>query len=205
VELQRAVAAGLLGDLAVLRFSRSGAAPEKAWFADPALSGGIVLDQMIHDLDMARWVAGEVVRVSAVSSRRAEGARPIEAAHVLLTHRSGAISHVAGVWGPAHLRFTTGYSVTGTGGTLAHDSAAERPYVADLLASGDGGAALPDSDPLESPYYLELQEFLLAGRGGARPRVTTADGVEAVRIANAALESLQHGRPVDLATVGGAR
>lgn len=204
VQLRRAVEAGLLGELAVLRFFRSGAFPRaRAWFAEPALSGGIIMDQMIHDLDAARWIAGEVVRVSAVRSRRSEPA--VEAAHVLLTHESGAISQLSGVWGPAHLRFTTGYSVTGTGGTLEHDSAAERPYLADLLATPGGGDALPDSDALESPYYLELREFLLAGQGGHPPRVSAQDGVEAVRIANAAIESARRGRPVDLAPTGDDR
>ncbi|MBK0297482.1 gfo/Idh/MocA family oxidoreductase, partial [Bacillus sp. S34] len=63
VRLKEAVTTGLLGDLAVLRFVRSGAFPTRTpWFADRALSGGIVMDQMIHDIDIARWVAGEVVR-----------------------------------------------------------------------------------------------------------------------------------------------
>lgn len=198
-ELHRAVEAGVLGRLAVLRFYRSSAFPQgSAWFANPALSGGIILDLMIHDIDAARWIAGEVVRVSAVASRRAEAAGSIEAAHVLITHASGAITLVSGVWGPAHLRFTTGYSVTGTGGTLEHDSAAERPYVADLRYSSEGGEAFPDDEPLESPYFRELQEFLLADRGGATPRVTAADGAAAVRIATAAITSLQLGQPVDL-------
>jgi predicted dehydrogenase len=198
VRLREAVAAGVLGDLAVLRFSRSGAFPTRTpWFADRAQSGGIIMDQMLHDIDIARWIAGDVTRVSAVSSRTGDAAQPIEAAHVLLTHRSGAISHVAGLWGPAHLAFTTEYSVTGTLGTLEHSSAAERDYRTDLAESAGAGAILPDVDPAEDPYFLELREFVAAIAGGPDPRVGGHDGVEAVRLANAALSSLESGQPVE--------
>lgn len=204
VQLQRAVESGLLGELAVLRFSRSGAYPIRTpWFADRALSGGIIMDQMIHDIDVARWVAGEVVRVSAVSRTAGEDGAPVEAAHVLLTHRSGAISHIAGIWGPQHLAFRTEFSVTGTLGTLEHSSDGQRSLVTDLSLAAVGGQALPDIDPAESPYYLELKDFLGAIRGGSAPRITAADGVAAVAIAEAALESLDSGHPVDLEPEGG--
>ena len=66
---QAAVAAGQIGEVAILRFSRIGEFPTwSAWFADEAQSGGIVMDQMIHDLDIARWIAGEVTEVYAVKS-----------------------------------------------------------------------------------------------------------------------------------------
>lgn len=201
VRLKQAVDSGDLGELAVLRFARSGAFPTRTrWFADHALSGGIIMDQMIHDLDMARWVAGEVVRVSAVSASVSDPVNPVEAAHVLLTHASGAISHVAGLWGPQHLAFTTEYSVTGTRGTLAHASAAERNYRSDLAAGEAIDGLLPQIDPAEDPYFLELQEFLQALHGGPTPRVSAADGAAAVRIANAALLSLETGQPTELAT-----
>jgi predicted dehydrogenase len=200
VRLKEAVTTGLLGELAVLRFVRSGAFPTRTpWFADRALSGGIVMDQMIHDIDIARWVAGEVVRVSAVSVRGGTDAEPVEAAHVLLTHASGAISHVAGIWGPQHLGFSTEYSVTGTLGSLSHSSRAEQDYVADLAAPEALDGFLPQVDPADDPYGTELQEFVAAFAGGTAPRVTAEDGVAAVRIANAALESLETGQPVDLA------
>jgi myo-inositol 2-dehydrogenase/D-chiro-inositol 1-dehydrogenase len=200
VRLKEAVTTGLLGELAVLRFVRSGAFPTRTpWFADRALSGGIVMDQMIHDIDIARWVAGEVVRVSAVSVRGGTDAEPVEAAHVLLTHASGAISHVAGIWGPQHLGFSTEYSVTGTLGSLSHSSRAEQDYVADLAAPEALDGFLPQVDPADDPYGTELQEFVAAFAGGTVPRVTAEDGVAAVRIANAALESLETGQPVGLA------
>jgi predicted dehydrogenase len=208
--LHAAVEAGLAGDLAVLRFFRSGAYPVRgAWFGDTERSGGIILDQMIHDLDIARWVAGEVVRVSATHARRGTPDAPVEAAHVLLTHASGAISHVAGVWGPVHLAFTTGYSVAGTGGVLEYNSAAESGYRADLGTGQPGGGQpgggrpsggelMPPTDPAEDPYFLVLEDLMNAIRHGTPARLTAADAAAAVRIGNAAIRSSQTGQPVEM-------
>ena len=201
VVLHDAVADGSLGDLAVLKFSRAGAYPNRTpWFADRQLSGGIILDQMIHDLDIARWVAGEVRLVSAVSFRAGSASDPTEAAHVLLTHESGAISQVTGIWGPQNTAFATSYSVTGTRGSLAHNSAAERAFRADTLTDSTPAGDLPETDPADNPYFLELQDFLTADP--TTIRVTAEDGAEAVRIAEAALESLDSGQPVQLAPRG---
>jgi predicted dehydrogenase len=195
--LRAAVRDGRLGELAVLRFYRSGAFPVRsAWFADLDLSGGVVLDMMLHDLDLARWVAGEVTEVSATRTRQDAG--PTEAAHVLLSHASGAITQVSGVWGAQHLRFTTGYFAAGTGGTLEYDRAAEAGFTADLARGPAKGEAVPETDPAEDPYFLALQDFLGAIRHGTPTRVTAADGAAAVRIANAALRSASEQRPVTL-------
>ncbi len=183
-----AVARGRLGDLAVQRYDRHGTAPGPGWFRDEGLSGGIVMDLMIHDLDFARWNAGPVASVRAVRSG-AEGSGTV-AANVVLTHRSGSISSVGGVWSAGPVAFRTRFEVAGTGGLLRHDSA-------DNPVTWTNGGSTPDRDGYapkvamgESPYLTELREFLAATRGGPTPRVTAQDGLEAVRIAQAALQSL---------------
>lgn len=194
--LKAAVDEGLLGDLAVLRFTRSGAAPTTTapWFADESSSGGIIVDQMIHDLDIARWVAGPVHTVSAAAARRG-GAR---SAHVTLSHHSGAITHVYGEWGAPHLTFTTSFSATGTNGQLRHSSRGESTVSEDLDRSTTGGSLVPVVDATASPYFLQVEEFLRQLRTGEPGRVTARDGVEAVRLAVTALESATCGQPIHL-------
>lgn len=67
----RAVQALELGTLGVLRLKRVSYPPQVLdnWFADPARSGGMLVDLMIHDLDYARWLAGPVTRIFAKSVR----------------------------------------------------------------------------------------------------------------------------------------
>ncbi|WP_394428766.1 Gfo/Idh/MocA family protein [Streptomyces sp. SGAir0957] len=206
--LAQSVAAGRVGPPAVLRFSRSGRYPVWApWFSDPALSGGILVDQMIHDLDFARLLAGEVVRVHArVRGRQEPGAvdGDVATGTAVLTHASGAISHVLGVWGLPDLPFRTTFRVAGPGGVLEHDSTAHTGFR--VLAQGARalGEGIPGSPMTESPYLTELREFAAAVAGGPPPRVSARDGVEAVRIAAAAAESARTGKPVAPHAIEGA-
>jgi myo-inositol 2-dehydrogenase/D-chiro-inositol 1-dehydrogenase len=198
VALQAAVAEGTIGTPAVLRFDRCGARPHRAWFADPARSGGIIMDQMIHDLDFARWLAGEVETVHARVSDSAPGTPTgVVSAHVVARHRGGAISTVTGTWARPGTRFRYGFHVAGTDGLLSHDSAADPSLRTDTGAPTDGGGdrLLPDVSLVESPFVAEIREFAAAFRGGPAPRVSAADGVAAVRIAAAANASLASGRP----------
>jgi len=195
VQLKHAVDRGALGDIAVSRFIRGGATPTRPWYTTNALSGGVVMDQMIHDLDQARWIAGEVVRISAVATT--EEAH-VHAAHVLLSHASGAISQVSGLWGPPSQLFGTEFCVTGTDGSLSHNSFAEGSYRLRSAKPTTDNGFLPPTDPQESPYAAELDDFVRAVQGGPEPRVTAEDGLIAVRMANAALESIQTGQPVTM-------
>ncbi|HLS13402.1 MAG TPA: Gfo/Idh/MocA family oxidoreductase, partial [Beutenbergiaceae bacterium] len=60
-QMHSAVTDGRIGTPAVSRFTRTAPFPTwSPWFADYEQSGGPVLDVMVHDLDIARWVNGEV-------------------------------------------------------------------------------------------------------------------------------------------------
>ena len=200
-QLHRAVAAGEVGDLAVLRFSRTGSRPERAWFHDVAQSGGIVLDQMIHDLDQALWLAGDVIEVSGQQS--ASGADGVLSAQVLLVHASGALSHVTGTWGPPGTTFRTTFEVAGTHGFLQHDSTAHPELVVDARAVGGSTGLLP---PVlgTSPYQRILEDFWAWTQGGPAPRLTAHDGVAAVALAEAALEAVTTGRMVRVSRAASA-
>lgn len=199
--MHEAVAAGTLGALAVQRFQRIGAAPAMAWFHDDALSGGIAMDQMIHDLDFARRNAGEVVRVYATRvagvSAGPGPAMPVTA-QVILTHSSGSISYVNGVWGHAGVSFQTRFEVVGDRGLLQHDSNHHSPLTFNGLATAAGSGYRPTVPYVEDPYLSELREFYRAFREGVEPRVSAHDGRAAVAIAVAANESIRAGSAVQL-------
>jgi len=209
VAAHAAVQAAVIGAPAVLRFSRGGAGATSDWFFDDALSGGIVLDQMIHDLDQARWIAGEVTQVFAVQNPpTVDGAIPRSVvAHVTLTHASGAISHIQGVWGPPGMDFRTSFAIAGAAGDLRFDSAAPGTVVANLGSPDAASSYLPAPSAEESPYLSQIREFAAAFLGGPAPRVSLADGVLAVALAEAARESIATGAAVafDAASVLAAR
>ncbi|MGO1285168.1 MAG: Gfo/Idh/MocA family protein [Brachybacterium sp.] len=195
---KRAIDTGAVGELAVLRFERTGSLPDRSWYADEELSGGIVMDQMIHDIDQALWMAGPVQKVYAQQAI-ASSDSTVRTAHVVLTHRSGAISHCRGFWGPVGTKFRYTFDLAGDGGHLQYDSAGDPGIVFDDVASArqsSGDGFLPDVSTLRDPYAAEIVEFATALRAGAPTRVDAADGVLAVEVSRAALESLRTGRSI---------
>jgi myo-inositol 2-dehydrogenase/D-chiro-inositol 1-dehydrogenase len=196
--MQREVAAGAVGDIAVQRFTRTGSRPVKAWFHDEAQSGGIILDQMLHDLDFARWTAGEVATAFARKTVVGDGDDTVTSAQVILTHTSGAISYVGGTWARPGTTFRTTFEIAGTAGFLRHDSSEYKPVVIDAgaidPAAGVGTGLLPAMRG-RSPFAAEIGEFARAFTGGPTPRVSAEDGYAAILIAEAALASLESGQP----------
>lgn len=193
--------AGRIGTPAVLRFTRTGQAPRAgSWFFSEPDGGGIVLDQMIHDLDQARWMAGEVTQVYAVQNPpTVSGIVPgIVTAQVVLTHARGAISHVHGVWGPPGTTFRTSVDVAGDAGSIGYESPDDGSIRIELPAAGNDANYLPPSTHSESPYLTQLRELTASFSGGPAPRVSLDDGVAAVALAEAAIASIRSGQAVSM-------
>jgi predicted dehydrogenase len=142
-----AVDNGEIGDPAVVRLTRATFQPAKPagnWFVDERRSGGLHLDLMIHDLDYARWVAGDVVTAYARSVLATRPEAGVDHVLAILRHRSGAISHVEGSWAYPPPTFRTRGEIAGTTGTLEFDSdrtAPVRPVLRSRAEAGDVGTA----------------------------------------------------------------
>ena len=202
---QQSVAQGQIGKPGLIRLSRGSFRPKKPvgnWFLDEAKSGGILMDLMIHDYDYARWIAGEVESVFAkkVSTGRPDAS--VDYGMVILKHASGALSHVAGAWAYPPPTFRTHIEIAGDAGLIEFDSDETAPIRNLVLRTRQGEASdvgLPSSPTSESPYTTQIKEFYRALVEGASVRVTADDGLAAVQIAEAALESARTGRAVRLA------
>jgi predicted dehydrogenase len=194
--LHELVAAGRVGAGSVARFLVSAYHPRPWTGHASARSGGILTDQMLHGVDLAYWIFGDVVRVHAyyqgdIATPAPQGA--VAAGTAVLTHASGAISQVVARWTatpkpPVHVAF----HVSGTGGTVHHDSGwPQEVRVVDGEAEGFGYAG-------ELPFVAEMREFAQAFAGGPEPRLGARDALAAVRITQAAAESAWTGRAVEL-------
>ena len=194
---------GEIGKPGVIRLSRGSFRPKKPagnWFLDEAKSGGILMDLMIHDFDYARWIAGDVESVFAKKVTTGHPDAPIDYGLVILKHRSGAISHIAGAWAYPPPTFRTHLEIAGDGGLIEFDSADTAP-IFNLIARLNGSSpdvGLPSSPVSESPYTTQIKEFYTALLGEKQPRVTAEDGLAAVQIAEAAIQSATTGRSVSL-------
>ena len=174
------------------------------WYADFEQSGGVIMDMLIHDIDYTRWCFGDVVRVFA---RGLTFSDVRDADHVLLTLRfqNGAIGHLEGSWAYPPGNFLTRLEIAGDEGLLEVDSLDTLPFSVTLRQEGAtlaAGVPVPESPmhPTDDPYYREIAHFLACLESGDDFLVSPQDGLEALRTALAAIESLRTGRSVDVAT-----
>jgi predicted dehydrogenase len=200
---KRAIDSGMIGEPAVLRFSRCVSQPRLSvdnWFVDFSRSGGLILDLMVHDFDQARWMAGEVTRVYAKALSVARPEAGVDHALVILTHANGAITHVEGSWAYPPT-FYTAFEVAGSEGLLTFDAESSKPI--QFLRHQQGDTEIPEvplpSNPLlESQYVTEIRAFYEAIAHDAPVRVSAVDGLAAIQVALAAIESAQTGRAIEI-------
>ncbi|SCL21794.1 Predicted dehydrogenase [Micromonospora nigra] len=200
--LHELVASGRVGAGAVARFRFSAYHPRPWTGQMSAQSGGILTDQMLHGVDLAYWIFGEVKRVYAcyqgdIATPAPEGA--VATGTAILTHANGAISQVVSRWTATPkppVRVT--FDVSGTGGTVRYDS--EWPQDV-RVADGDAGSF---GYAGKSVFATEMREFAQAFAGGPEPRLGARDALAAVRITQAAAESAWTGRAVELPVKGTA-
>jgi predicted dehydrogenase len=205
VAAQAQVAAGRIGRPAIVRLRRESFRPQDPghWLFDERASGGVILDLMVHDFDYARWICGEVESVMARTVRDASGGE-VDYAVALLRHASGALSHLTGAWAYPPPVFRTGFEVAGDGGLIEYESLDQEPIARYLLADhvvDSAKVGLPSSPTDDDPYLAELADFLRAIETGSEPRVSPEDGLAALRIGLAAIESSRTGQPVVPASV----
>lgn len=198
--IKAGIDAGQVGTLAVQRFSRAGSAPQTPWFFSERAGGGVIRDLMIHDIDQALWFAGPVESVYAVQNPPTADDRvpaPVTA-HVVLTHRNGVLSHLHASWVAPGMPFRTSVEVAGSAGRLRYDSAEDHTLRTDAVLAEGAADYLPPMSPEESPYYAEIADFVSALTSGRDARVSPADGIAAVAVAEAAYASIAAGAPVAL-------
>ena len=202
--VRREMREGRIGNLGVARLRRLNSSPSggRPWYGDPGRSGGVLLDMGIHDLDWALWALGPVERVSALRSKRDDR----EVAMMTLAHLSGALSSIELSW--CHPGgFAWSIEVSGSTGLLRADSDAQRTLHVerDEKAHGHGQGAVP-ARPLKGgvdtgsgeAYRLQLEEVMAWFDGGEAPLAQGVDGLEALRVGVAALQSAETRSPVSL-------
>jgi UDP-N-acetylglucosamine 3-dehydrogenase len=200
VRIKATVDAGDLGTVGVARTSRRSPflTGWRDWYADWRMSGGILLDLMIHDFDFLRWILGEVERVYARGVLGREYNR-LDYALVTLRFEGGAIAHVEGQWGyPGPFNYSV--EVAGSRALVTADST-DSPAL-QLLGGESGVGESPDVTTGKSPFQTELEHFVHCIATGEEPVVQPNDAYEALRIGLAATESILTGESV---TLGGSR
>jgi myo-inositol 2-dehydrogenase/D-chiro-inositol 1-dehydrogenase len=199
---KRKIEAGALGRLETFRaISRDNKLPPNAYLAT---SGGIYMDMAVHDLDLARFLVGEVAEVSAwgtsLIDQRVLEVGDVDTAVAMLRFENGALGVVEttrrSAWG-YDIRTEVGGSV----GKVVVDALQKTPmlFARDVGFEGDSFESFPDR--FADAYRDELAAFFAALRAGRRPSPDAADALKTQQLALAATKSWREGRPVKVAEI----
>ncbi|KPW81925.1 Myo-inositol 2-dehydrogenase [Pseudomonas savastanoi pv. nerii] len=202
-QMRAAIDAGDIGEVRqVIISSRDpGLAPEDYIMS----SGGIFRDMTIHDLDIGRWLLGEeLVELSAVGSRLIDA--PLMQRHddydtamVQMQTASGKQCHINNsrhcVYG-----YDQRIEVFGSKGMLQMDNL--RPTTIRRWSEDVTDAREPllnfFLERYQQAYKAELDAYIDALAHGKPMPTTVQDGLQALRLADAAVESVKTGRAVRL-------
>jgi scyllo-inositol 2-dehydrogenase (NAD+) len=171
-------------------------------FADPAHSGGLIIDMGIHDFDLARWLMeSEVERVGAEGSLmvcedlRAVG--DIDNAVINLRFRSGALGNVE-VSRNAFYGYDIRTEVLGSEGAVIIGTYQQTPVLLLTRAGAQHDVTPYLMERFGDAYRAQLAAFVECLREDRVPEVGGADALAALAIGVAATESYHTGLPVTL-------
>jgi len=198
------VSGGDIGELQVVKItSRDPAPPPPSYVAG---SGGLFLDMMIHDFDMARFQAGsEVVEVYAKGAVLVDpaigAAGDIDTAIVTLTFANGALCTIdnsrKAVYG-----YDQRVEVFGSKGSASAEN--DMPSTVKLSTVSGVSSDKPLHFFLErykDAYINEVKAFFEAIVAGKDVPVGGEDGLRNLIVGLAAKKSLVEGRPVKISEI----
>ncbi|MVA77192.1 inositol 2-dehydrogenase [Auraticoccus sp. F435] len=194
-EIRQRVLAGDVGEVEqVVVTSRDPSPPSPEYIAS---SGGIFRDMTIHDLDMVRFLVGEVATVQATGHQLDPVTGDHHGAVLVLTARSGALATIVNsrhnasgydqrveVVGPRGALSQANHRPTAVSYSSAEFSDRQRPWVNFFL------------ERYAQAYAAELDAFVRAVRTGEAPSPGIADGRAALLLADCAVRSAATGRAV---------
>jgi myo-inositol 2-dehydrogenase / D-chiro-inositol 1-dehydrogenase len=196
------IEAGELGKLETFRaLSRDTYPPSLEFLLG---SGGLFLDMAVHDLDLARFLVGEVDEVytwgGVLIDERFAQANDADTAVTLLRFKNGVLGVVEtsrhSNWG-----YDIRTEVAGSVGKVVVEAPQKTPllFAKDFASSYDHYENFPDR--FETGYRLQLEAFFAALREGRTPAPGPQDALETLRLALAATKSWHEKRPVKLSEI----
>jgi myo-inositol 2-dehydrogenase/D-chiro-inositol 1-dehydrogenase len=195
------MSAGEIGKLEqIVITSRDPAPPPVSYIK---VSGGLFRDMTIHDFDLARYFVGEIIEVHAFGANLVDPAiaeaGDVDAAMVTMRAASGALIHINNSRRSAY-GYDQRLEVFGEKGMLiAGNKTATTVQSFSAGGTGQGDVVLPFFiERYADAYAAEIAHFVESVSAGRTPLTSFKDGAEALRLADAAFESLKTGRAVKL-------
>ena len=202
--LKAAITEGLVGEVEMITITSRDPAPPPYDYI--TRSGGIFRDMTIHDFDIARWLLEDDISSvyasgSVLTDTKIGELGDYDSANVIMTTVSGKQCVITNSRRAAY-GYDQRIEVHGSLGMVQ----AQNTHEANITLAGKAGFAAP---PLldffmtryTAAYENEINAFVEAVKDKTEPPTTGRDGLEALRLAEAALEATKTGRAVKLEEV----
>jgi myo-inositol 2-dehydrogenase / D-chiro-inositol 1-dehydrogenase len=191
--------AGELGRIEQFRASSRDTNPPPLEFL--LTCGGSFLDMAVHDLDLARFLVGEVEEVHAWASvlfdDRFAKADDWDTSIAILKFRNGALGVVEtarhSAWG-----YDIRAEVAGAVSKVVVDGGQKTPATHMRRVAHEGDLYQDFWDRFDVAYRRELEAFFADLAAGRMPKPGPDDALETLRLAVACTRSWREGRPVRL-------
>jgi scyllo-inositol 2-dehydrogenase (NAD+) len=197
---KRQLEAGAIGDPVVIRSIGRDPFRTSLEYANPAVSGGLILDMGIHDFDLLRWLMGDEVQrvyteVASLVYPELETVGDVDNAMMTLRFEKGGLGNVE-VSRTANYGYDIQTSVIGTKGALQIGYLQETPVLI-LTPKGARYDVVPHfPQRFGAAYTAQIAHFVECLRDGKAPSVTHVDARAALQIGLAATMSQHEGRVV---------
>jgi myo-inositol 2-dehydrogenase/D-chiro-inositol 1-dehydrogenase len=194
--------AGELGKLETFRALSRDTYPPSLNFLKS--SGGLFLDMAVHDLDLARFLVGEIEEVQAwgavLIDERFSQAGDVDTATTLLRFQNGVLGVMEtsrhSNWG-----YDIRTEVAGAVGKVVVEAPQKTPllFAREFSSTFDHFENFPDR--FEKAYQLQLQSFFKDLQEGKRPSPGPEDALETLRLAVAVTTSWKEKRPIKISEI----
>lgn len=204
-EAKRQIDAGVIGTPVMIRSIGRDPYRTSLEYADPSVSGGLIVDMGIHDFDVVRWLTGdEIQRVYAETAAlvypELTTVGDVDNAQITLKFESGGLGNIE-VSRTAKYGYDIRGEVVGTEGALQIGYLQETAVLT-LTKAGVRHDVVPHFPERFGPAYTaQIAAFVTCVRDGKPPAVTAQDARAALQAAIAATRSQHTGQVVAVADV----
>ncbi|KAJ5123143.1 hypothetical protein N7448_009240 [Penicillium atrosanguineum] len=218
IAAKEAISSGSLGDITAISGMWTTYKPED-YFDVPAAwrrgkSGGVVLINLIHEVDILHHLFGPITRVHAESTKSRRGYEAEEGAAIVFRFRSGVVGTFVisdNVPSPHNFESGTGeiplipkagadfYRIFGTGASLSVPDMTKWSYDGAPVKSWNEKLSQESLEVTPAvPFEKQFSHFVRVIHGEEDPSCSAGAGLAALMVCEAVRESLQTGQTVEI-------
>lgn len=198
LKLKELIEADVIGRPVVWRSLSGGSGAPTPWFFDREIGGGPFIDGAVHSYDWARFIFGEATNVVTDIRKLKASTTAWDTGTVIVNFESGDQQLIIWSWGLPGMGYgiqaDSAHDVLGPLGAITFPGGNQLK-----VATADGVQEIEfEADGGSEWFRKQMDSFLECCRTGTKPIAGAAEGIEATRIAEAALSGGNGPKVVEL-------